>query len=241
MGKRVSLGQITDSMNDIDDTPPVGPVGIDMSTVIGQMPVDKWLVTMEHTDENTRASLDLDTISIDLDTIVRSAIYLGSEGNAITVAMQADSGVGEGVTIEEDLDLLTVVIHVESGVSTVLQVEAAIGATSTLIEVMTPGTAATILDATDAFTATHLAGGLNNASIFDVYLWGRHAITKRWGRYHDIYGNVFQGQLIDGADVGRHHAVVRDIGIFDRVYFTRDAAGAGVVNVHLTEIDQAGG
>jgi hypothetical protein len=105
-----------------------------------------------------KASLSLGTLAAGhLDTVVR-ARAAGVGGNAVTVAATGDSAPAGGVTISESGSAVT--IHFEDGVSTVADVEAAIAAHSTKIEVATAGTGATVLaDATDDFTATHLAGG----------------------------------------------------------------------------------
>lgn len=109
-----------------------------------------------------KAELDLDTPSADLDTVVR-AKTAGAAGNSITVAAVGDSAPAAGVTISEAGNAVT--IHFESGVSTVANVETAIGTSSTLIEVKTAGTGATVLTAGgppgDAFSATALAGGVD--------------------------------------------------------------------------------
>jgi hypothetical protein len=112
--------------------------------------------TISTNPTNAKAELDLDTPSAALDTIVQAKLR-GTGGNSITIAMAADSDPAGGVTIEEVGNVIT--IHVEDGVSTVLDVETAITAESTLIEVKTAGTAATVLAGADAFAATALAGG----------------------------------------------------------------------------------
>lgn len=120
------------------------------------------LVTLAAVADAVRASLDLDTVTGDLDTIVE-AVELGVAGNDITVEVVGDSGAAEGVTIDEDLDALTVVIHFETAVSTVGDVETAITATATLIQVKTAGTGATVLDAATDETAAPepLVGGVD--------------------------------------------------------------------------------
>ena len=105
-----------------------------------------------------KASLDLGGEGAGaLDTIVQAKVG-GTAGDDITVELVGDSGAAEGVTIDEDGTAVT--IHFEDDVSTVADVEAAIGTDSTLIEVGTAGTGATVLDAaTDEFAAANLAGG----------------------------------------------------------------------------------
>src|SRR5216110_2812949 len=100
MGHRVILGNRA-TQEAVDDTVPVGEVGIDMASFVGATAPDKWIVEASLTDETTNATLDLDTPSAALDTIVNSALYLGEEGNAVTVAAVADSPAG--VFIDEDL------------------------------------------------------------------------------------------------------------------------------------------
>lgn len=112
---------------------------------------------------SVKASLDLDTVSADLDTIVEAATA-GTAGNGITVAVVGDSPAAGGVTIDVVDNAVT--IHFEDGVSTVGDVETAIAALAgadDIIDVKTAGTGATVLDAaTDEVVATALAGGLDN-------------------------------------------------------------------------------
>lgn len=108
-----------------------------------------------------KAELDLDTPSAALDTIVEASTA-GAAGNSITVAAVGDSAPAGGVTIQEVGNAVT--IHFEDGVSTVANVETAITASSTLIDVKTPGTGATVLTSADNFTATNLAGGADGVN-----------------------------------------------------------------------------
>ena len=112
---------------------------------------------------SVKASLDLDTVSADLDTIVE-ATSAGTAGNDITVEVVGDSPAAGGVTIDVVGNAVT--IHFEDGVSTVGDVETAIAALAgadDIIAVKTAGTGATVLDAaTDEVVATNLAGGLDN-------------------------------------------------------------------------------
>ncbi len=118
-------------------------------------------ITFAATADAVRSFLDLDAETQDLDTIVE-AVELYTLGDDITVEVLGDSGAAEGVVIVEDLVARTVVIHFETAVSTVLDVETAIGATATLIQVKTAGTAATVLDAATDETvgAINLASGV---------------------------------------------------------------------------------
>ncbi len=104
------------------------------------------------------ASLDLDTPSVALDTIVE-AREGGSPGNGITVT----GAVGAAVLVSQVGRAVT--LTWVDGVTTVAVLEAAITAylaanpTSALIKVKTAGTGATVLAAADIFAATALAGG----------------------------------------------------------------------------------
>lgn len=106
----------------------------------------------------TKASLNLGGIgSGTLDTVIAAAVA-GVAGNAITFEAVADSG--SGVTIE--VAGAQVVVHFEDGVSTVADVEAAIAALAgpdDIIDVLTPGTPATVLTAADAIPESQLSGG----------------------------------------------------------------------------------
>lgn len=112
---------------------------------------------------SVKASLDLDTVSADLDTVVE-ATTAGTAGNAISIIVVGDSPAAGGVTIDVVGDVVT--IHFEDGVSTVTDVETAIAALAgadDIIGVKTGGTGATVLDAaTDEVAETSLAGGLDN-------------------------------------------------------------------------------
>ena len=104
-----------------------------------------------------------------LDTVVE-AKTAGSAGNTITVRAVGDSPGAGGVTITRVVAAITV--HYESGVSTVANVVTAIGALTggdALIEVLSPGTGATVLTAPgDNFIATPLAHGSDTGNVFTV-------------------------------------------------------------------------
>lgn len=227
----------------IDDTVPTAGAGVSLIPFSGAYKTDRWMITTEIVEETpTDATLDLDTVADQLDTIVAaSGLFPGSDGNVIQVASVGDSDPGAGVTIEEDLDNLTVTIHFEDGVSTVLDVENAITANATLIVVDTAGTPADVLAAPgDEFEETPLAGGSASTNAYNVVVWGRDGTTKRWGRHNDAYGTIKNGELITAAE-GRQHFFMRDLGNYDRVAFTRDdVAPADIVNVTVTEILMAG-
>lgn len=103
-------------------------------------------------DDAITAELDLGTLGTGaLDTVVR-ALAEGVAGNAIAVELV--SGLAASVVEIGTLVKITIV----DGVTAVADVEALL-ATSTLLEVATPGTGATVLVSADAFSATALAGG----------------------------------------------------------------------------------
>lgn len=108
----------------------------------------------------TYAELDLVGPATQLDTVIQ-AVAEGPDGNLITIAAVADSGLGDGVTFV--VTGTDIVCHFEDGVSTVQDFEdalAADAAVSALIQVKTAGTAAAVLAvADDDFAATPLAGG----------------------------------------------------------------------------------
>jgi len=224
----------------LDDEVPSAGAGIAMSGFTGTLRADRWLVSAEIIASSpTDAELDLGGEgSGQLDTIVEPRSLHAGDGNGITVATQADSAAGDGVTIEEDLDALAVVIHYEDGVSTVADVEAAI-ADSTLIQVKTTGTAATVLVGADEITATALAGGTDSANTYSLLVHGRDPTTKKWGLHSDQYGHVSKGSLGTGL-AGRQNFIIRDLGVYDRVAFTRETGGSDDVNVTLTEVLSAG-
>lgn len=102
-----------------------------------------------------KASLDMDAAgnSAHIDTIVQ-AKFGGTAGNAITVEVTTGAPTAAGVLTE-------IGTHVKLAIktaTTVADLETLIG-TSTLIEVKTPGTGATVLDNTDAFDSVPLTGG----------------------------------------------------------------------------------
>lgn len=216
---------------------PVGDAGVLVDQLtFGQGKPDRWMITVHYVDQTTRAELDIDPIgTTDLDTVVEaSAAYPGTEGNGITVQAIGDSVAG--VTIDEDVGAMSVVIHYQSGVSTVAQVETAL-ATSVLLDVKTPGTAATVLTAPgDNVAPTALAGGANDATTMDAFLWGRDVATKRWGRVDDAYGNVVNGEIFTDMGPGRRHIFSRDVGNFDRLYVSRDGSGGDSCDARFTPL-----
>lgn len=237
MGNKVIVGQGVGE-SDVSATPPVGDAGMDMNEIRGISKPDKWLVVVEVSNSTALATLDLDTVSTDLDTIVQ-AVPLGGLGNGVSVRGVNRAADGGGVQITETAMLVT--ISWEQGVSTVAQVEAAITADATLVTVGTPGTAATVLGSNDAFVATHLAGGTDAANTSDVIVYGRDAILGGWGLYNDMYGTVKSGVMLDGVGLGRHHFVIRDLGLFDRVAFRRATGETdGQVDVKMYAISNAG-
>lgn len=107
-----------------------------------------------------KAELDLDAETADLDTIIQ-AKTAGLAGNDITVTITADSV--SGVTLDDNGG--DVLIAFESGVSDIDDFETAVG-TSSLIEVKTGGTGATVLNGDDTMTETALAGGLDSDGVY---------------------------------------------------------------------------
>lgn len=102
-----------------------------------------------------KARLDLATKTAHVDIII-AAKTAGTGGNAITIAFVADAGAGAG-SITEVGNVITV--HYKDAVSTVADIRALL-ATSTLIDLVTNGTGATVLhDPADTFGAANLAGG----------------------------------------------------------------------------------
>lgn len=124
-------------------------------------------------DAALKASLDLDTPSVDLDTIIE-ATTAGEDGNSITIAA-VDDGTGTGTLTRDGTDFT---FHFEDAVTTVGDFEALVAALAgadDLIAVKTGGTGATVLVTADAFEATPLAGG-TNANTIEAYL-----VTHRQG------------------------------------------------------------
>jgi hypothetical protein len=109
-----------------------------------------------------KASLNLVTLTAHVNTIVR-AIVSGLGGDQITMALQKRT-TGTGVTYSESGNTITILY--QTGVSTVLNIETAITANSTLIEIQSAGTPASVLtDPADTFAATHLTGGVNALTV----------------------------------------------------------------------------
>ena len=133
-----------------------------------------------YVDSGVKASLDLGTLAAgNLDTVVEATVP-GPTGNAVTVAAVGDRIDGT-VTIQEVGTAVT--IHYDDDVSTVAQVEASITANSTLIDVRTAGTGATVLNAgTDDFAATALAGGDSTpiCEIHATYLGLDDVVRRPW-------------------------------------------------------------
>lgn len=103
-----------------------------------------------------KAHLNLALHTVNDDTVVRAKVP-GFGGDHITIAMSKRPS-GSGVTYSESGNLITIIY--KDGVSTVGDVETAITASSTLIEISTSGTLATVLhDPGDSFTATPLIAG----------------------------------------------------------------------------------
>jgi hypothetical protein len=222
----------------VNTTRPAGEVGIDMTVFNGGARPHQWLITTEFESETTRASLDLATKTTHVDTLVK-ARYLGVEGNGVKIAFVGDSAAGEGLTIDDDLSTETATIHFETGISTVADLETALGG-SALVMLKTAGTPGNVLvSPADAFTAAALIGGVDAATTTDIFVWGRESTSKRWGLHNDSYGRVLLGKIHTGIVSGLQHLFLKDLGNYDRVYFTR-AGSTGTVTVRLTEIYSTG-
>jgi hypothetical protein len=104
-------------------------------------------------DQDIRASLNLATKTINDNTVIE-ATFPGTYGNNITIAFVGDSGSNAGSRVEVGQ---AITIHYKPAGSKVSDVETLINASSQ-IRVKTAGTAATVLQVGDAFSATNLAG-----------------------------------------------------------------------------------
>ena len=109
-----------------------------------------------------KASLDLSTVTTHDNTHVQAKVP-GKGGDNISIAFVKRT-TGAGVTYSENGNAITILY--QDGVSTVANVEAAIVASSTLIEIQTSGTGATVLhDPADTFSATVLANGADQVLV----------------------------------------------------------------------------
>ncbi len=109
-------------------------------------------------DPAVKASLDLSTKTAHVNTVVQAKAG-GAAGDMITVEFTAGAPTAAGVLTEVGNNV-KIKYKATSVASTVTDIETLI-ATSTLIEVKTPGTGANILDGTDAFASAALAGGVD--------------------------------------------------------------------------------
>lgn len=107
-----------------------------------------------------KAELALNSVgtSTHINTVVRAKLA-GTAGNSITVEVTTGAPTAAGQIFEVGQNV-KIKIKTTATATTVADVETLI-ATSTLIEVKTPGTPGTSLDGTDAFSSTALAGGTN--------------------------------------------------------------------------------
>lgn len=111
--------------------------------------------------------------STNIDIIVAAKVA-GTGGNAITITTVADAGAQAG-TISEVGNAIT--IHYKDAVSTVADIRALL-ATSTLVDLVTNGTGATVLHAPgDTFGPTNLAGGQADTGCFAITDAGGTAIA----------------------------------------------------------------
>jgi hypothetical protein len=119
--------------------------------------VDTSLETRVYNQEANQATLDLDPLTANVDTIIRARAG-GTGGNHVSIALVA-GGTGTG-TLTASGNALT--FHFQTGVTTVANFETAVTA-SDLIEIDTAGTPANVLASPgDVLTATHLVGGTNS-------------------------------------------------------------------------------
>lgn len=117
---------------------------------------DAGAETRVYSQESVRSSLDLDPLTLNVDTIIRARVG-GVGGDNISIELTPD-GTGAGnLTYNGN----AVTYHFEDSITTVADFETAIAA-STLIEVMAAGTPANIFaNPNDVLAATPLAGGSN--------------------------------------------------------------------------------
>lgn len=121
--------------------------------------IDGGPETRVYSQESVKASLDLDPLTPNVDTIIRARAG-GLGGNSISIALVAD-GAGVG-SLTASGNALT--FHYQSGVTTVANFETAVTASS-LIEIHTVGTGANVFAAGDAIAATLLTGGTNQVLV----------------------------------------------------------------------------
>lgn len=141
----LDLGGLTSNIDTIVESPTAGAGGNDVR-----------VKTLDDGDPATKASLDLATKTTHVDTVIQAKAS-GVDGNDITVEFTAGAGTAAGSIVEVGTNV-TIHYKATATASTVADIEALI-ATSTLIEVKTPGTGATSLNGADAFAAAALAGG----------------------------------------------------------------------------------
>lgn len=103
-------------------------------------------------------------VSAHIDIII-AAKNAGSGGNAITITTVADAGAQAGSIVEVGN---AITLHYKDAVSTVADIRALL-AVSTLVNLVTNGTGATVLHApADTFGPTNLAGGQNDTGVCAV-------------------------------------------------------------------------
>ncbi len=106
-------------------------------------------------DDAANASLDLATVTADVDTVVE-AVEAGVVGNAITVEVVGDSSTSDGSIEQVGTH---VELHVQPSATTFAQLELLV-ATSTIVRVKAASsTPAALVSAGDAFVSVALAGG----------------------------------------------------------------------------------
>lgn len=110
-------------------------------------------------DDAEQATLDLADETAHVDTVLR-AVAAGTTGNSITVELVDDAVLDSGTISEVGTNVR---IGFLAGATTVAMLEALLSQSS-LLEVATNGTQGTVLDASDAFSAVALAGGVDASS-----------------------------------------------------------------------------
>lgn len=75
----------------------------------------------------------------------------------------------------------------------------------------------------------------------DLFLWGcvMHLNSvdtpadDQWGLHHNVYGTQASGKIGTALAIGTHHIVLKDVGIYTRLFATKSA---GTVDVYLRPI-----
>jgi hypothetical protein len=174
-----------------------------------------------------KASLNLGPLAGDLDTVVQARTP-GTAGNEITVIVTGHATAGAGAYVTQSGNAVT--LWYESGVTTIALLEAAItaAAATCVIEVLTPGTGATVLTAAgDDIASTALAGGTDVAVSGIFTVWGRMGMV--WAIHHKMNA----GSAVAGTDNHNHSEIVTGLGLYDRIYMqAATLTGNGGATIH---------